>query len=87
MNPVDRILGCRVFDAVAGLAVVLHHLAPTDATLDVNLVEDDIAVSGYAEQVFPNEMEDGVGFKERGEEEQEVGNRLGADGLENDVVR
>ena len=87
MHPVDRILGCRIFDAVAGFAVVLHDLAPTDAAFDVNLVEDDIAVSCDAEQVFSNEMEDGVGFKERGEEKQEVGERVGAYSPDYNVAR
>ena len=65
----------------------VNDLAPTDAALDVNLVEDDIAVFGDTKEVFSDESEDGVGIKERGEEEQEVGDRIGADGPDYNVAR
>ena len=85
--PVDGILCRGVFDAVACLTVVLHDFASTDAAFDVYLVEDDIAGLGDTDEVLADEPEDGLVVKERGEEVQKVGERVGADGLEDYVLR
>jgi len=52
VHPGDSSFDFIVFDAVAGKRVVFHYLAGAAASLDVNLKEDGVAVSGDTDAVF-----------------------------------
>ena len=53
-----------IFDAMAGLRVVLDDLAGADATFPVNLVKDSSAVLGDSQSVAVHEHLDGVGVED-----------------------
>ena len=85
MHPVDAMRRCGIFDAVAGLGVVLHDLAGAATTLEVELEEDDIAIGGDAETVVDDQHFDDQGVEECAEEGGEGGVTVGTDGA-GDVV-
>ena len=72
MYPGDAAFGVLVFDAVAGLGVVLHHLAGAASAFSVDLVEDDGPFAGDAEAVFIDQAFEDDGVEEGGEEAGEV---------------
>ena len=85
MHPVDAMRRCGVFDAVAGLRVVLHDLAGAATALEVELEEDDIAIGGDAEAVVEHQgFNEGL-VEECAEEGGEGGVAVGTDGA-GDVV-
>ncbi len=87
VDPGDAAGDVRVFDAVASLWVVLHHLAGAAAALGVELEEDGVSPAGDAEAVFVNEAFDDQGIQEGPEEGDEGGVAVGADAPGDDVFR
>ena len=85
MHPVHGDAGGVVFDSVAGLRVVADDLAGTDAALDVDLVEDGVLGLGDAQPVGLHQALDGLFRKEGLQEGDEVGFRVEADGLSDEV--
>lgn len=85
VHPGDAAFGVLVLDAVAGLGVVFHDFASTDAALDVNLVEDDGTIAGDSDAVFVDEAFQDDGVKNGGEELREVRRAVWSQGLGHDV--
>ena len=85
MYPGDSAFGVLVLDAVAGLRVVFHDFASTDAALGVNLVEDDGTVPGDSDAVFVDEAFQDDGIEDGGKELGEVRRAVGSQGLGHDV--
>ena len=85
--PGDSAFGVLVLDAVAGLGVVFHDFAGTDAALNVNLVEDDGAFAGDADAVFVDEAFQDDGVEEGGKELCEIRRAVASQGLGHDVFR
>ena len=81
MHPVHGDTGTVVLDAVACLRIVADDLASADAALRVNLVEDGVLGLGDAEPVELHQALDGLFRKEGLQEGDEVGFRVEADGL------
>ena len=80
MNPRDAGRGIWIFDAVAGLGVVLHDLAGAAPAFDVELEEDGGPVAGHADAVVFDEGFDGGGWQDGAKEGDEVGVAVGAHG-------
>ncbi len=80
MHPRDAGRDIRVFDAVAGLGIILHDFAGTAPALDVELEEDGGTVAGDADAVVFDQGLDGAGVEEGAKEGDEVGVAVGADG-------
>ena len=87
MYPGDSAFGVLVLDAVAGLRVVFHDFASTDAALGVNLVEDDGFLTRDPDAVFLDEGGNRYRVKEGAEEGDEIRVEGGADAPGNNVVR
>ena len=85
VDPVYRDAG--VFDAVAGLGVILDDLAGADAAQEVYLVEDGGAVPGDSQAVAVHEHLDGIGVKDAVEKGEEVTDGIQADGPLHEVFR
>lgn len=83
--PVDGDSG--IFDAMAGLGVVLDDLAGADTALQVNLVEDGCVVLGDSQAVPVHEHLDGVCVEDAVEEREEVAYRIQTNGLGDEVLR
>lgn len=80
MHPRDAGRDVRVFDAVAGLGIILHDFAGTAAAFDVELEEDGGTVAGDADAVVFGQGLDGARVEEGAKEGDEVGVAVGADG-------
>ena len=80
MHPRDAGRDVRVFDAVAGLGIILHDFAGTAAAFDVELEEDGGTIAGDADTVVFDEGFDGGGWQDGAEEGDQVGVAVGADG-------
>lgn len=80
MHPRDAGRDVRVFDAVAGLGIILHDFAGTAAAFDVELEEDGGSVAGDADAVVFDQGLDGARVEEGAKEGDEVGVAVGADG-------
>ena len=65
---------------MAGLGVILHHLAGPAPAFDVELEEDGGPVAGDADAVVFDEGFDGGGWQDGAEEGDQVGVAVGADG-------
>ena len=73
MYPGDSIRHSLVFDAVASLAVVFHHLSGAASALLVYLIKDRVAGAGDADGILLDEPHNGVRVKEVAQEVEEVG--------------
>ena len=85
VDPVDSAGRVLVFDAVAGLGIVLDDLSSTASALDIQLEEDGAAVPGDAQAVVRDEARDGFRREEGAEEGDEGGVVVGPDGTADDV--
>ena len=56
-----------ILDALSGIRIVLHHLAGSATTFDVNLEKDDITGPGDANEIIGNHAKESIGVKELGE--------------------
>ena len=65
---------------MAGLGVILHHLASATPAFDVELEEDGGTVAGYADAVVFDEGFDGGGWQDGAQEGDEMGVAVGAHG-------
>lgn len=83
-NPAGAFL---IFDAVAGLGVVLHYLPGAAAAVDVQLKKDDVLLAGHAQLVVVDEALNDNGVKNGEQEGDEVGIPVRPDALEDDVGR
>ena len=87
MHPGDSAFGVLVFDAVAGLGVVLHDLPGPASALCVNLVEDDGLLTRDPDAVFLDEGGNRYRVKKGAEECDEIGVKGRADAPGDNVVR
>jgi len=87
VDPGDAAGDVGVFDAVAGLRVVLHHFAGSAAALGIELEEDGVSPAGDSEAVFVDEAFDDHGIQESPEEGDEGGVAVGAYAPGDEVFR
>ena len=80
MNPGDTRRRVGIFDAVAGLGIILHDLPRPAPAFDVELEEDGGSVAGHADAVVFNQGFDGGGRQDGAKEGDEMGVAVGAHG-------
>lgn len=87
MHPGDGSRHVGVFDAVASLAVILHHLAGAAAALHINLIEDRVAGAGDADGVLLDEPHYGFHVKDFAQEVEEVAEGVGPNRFQDNIHR
>ena len=87
MHPGDGSRYVGVFDAVARLAVILHHLAGEAAALHINLTEDRVAGAGDPDGVLLDETHNGVHIKDFAQEVEEVAEGVGPNRFQDNIHR